>query len=127
MESLFREIVCASPGPEKRSESLPSFDLFNSTGEGQVQTSASLQDQTTVTNQMDLGLGISMDLGLEGITGFGNMDTIESTEGGFTATWLEGGDNLFDYTTLLLEGVADSSAPPMMPLMSLLSESVEVA
>lgn len=76
---------------------------------------------------MDLGLGISMDLGLEGITGFGNMDTIESTEGGFTATWLEGGDNLFDYTTLLLEGVADSSAPPMMPLMSLLSESVEVA
>lgn len=75
---------------------------------------------------LGLGLDVDMGLGLEGMTAFGNMDTIESTEGGFTATWLDSG-NLFDYTTMLLEGVADSSAPSMMPLMSSLSESVEVA
>lgn len=79
---------------------------------------------------MDVGLGTE---GTSSLFGFGNTQTIESTSGGFTATWLDGfgSGSVFDYTTLL-EGLdvvpamqTDSSATPVMP-MSLGSSGVQV-
>ncbi|ESK94371.1 x-box binding protein 1 [Moniliophthora roreri MCA 2997] len=155
METLFREILCesrsTSPSPETRSESVPALDLFNSTGQtqGSPETAPTGTKEVKEETEVEMlgldmnmtgvaGLNMDMDVGLgtEGTSslfGFGNTQTIESTSGGFTATWLDGfgSGSVFDYTTLL-EGLdvvpamqTDSSATPVMP-MSLGSSGVQV-
>ncbi|KAK7041514.1 hypothetical protein VNI00_009384 [Paramarasmius palmivorus] len=153
MEAFFREILCdsrsTSPSTEARSKSVSALDLLHSSGQTQgAKTTAPAGSQEmkqgTEVDMLGMGMdmaslegfgvGLGIDMSTEGTSGLVTNETIVSTSGGFTATWLgkyDDGQDL-DYNALLqgLESIpvlqSDSSAASVTPL-DLGSSGVQVA